>query len=235
MPPSRGPEKKDEPMAVPRQPILNVPQPVGVLLVATFVLHVIRLSLPGYLDDAAIRRFGFIPAHVLSWWSGGEGTGPFDALAPFVTHIFIHADFTHLILNMIWLLPFGAVVARRLGGTATFYVFYLLTGAIGALTYFFFYPSLNSPLVGASGAISGLMGGAVRFMFTGGWGPLTPLTDSRVVLFTVVFLLVNVVFGSVSLGFGGNAIAWQAHIGGYLAGLLLLGVFDRRARRGPFA
>ena len=99
------------------------------------------------------------------------------------------------------------------------------------------------PMVGASGAISGLMGATMRFLFTAVDGrglaalredprsaPLMPLatalTDQRVVLVTIVFLFANIlaVFGLGSVGTSG--IAWEAHIGGYFAGLLTFGFFD---------
>ncbi|HIO21336.1 MAG TPA: rhomboid family intramembrane serine protease, partial [Nitrospirales bacterium] len=116
-----------------------------------------------------------------------------------------------------------------------FFMFYFVCGMAGAITHMIFYSTEILPLVGASGAISGLMGGAARFMFISGgfygnrYVRLSPFFDSRIMIFAIVFLLINIVFGTI----GSNAvqssglIAWQAHIGGFLAGLLLFGFFDR--------
>ena len=238
-------------MAAPRQPVFNLPGAVSGLFTALLALHLVRVLLPPRLDDQVISRFGFIPARVSAWLqpplspadSGGEGA--VAVLVTFVTHMFIHADWFHVGLNALWLLPFGAAVARRLGsdvpGQLSFFAVFLVSGAAGALAHLTFYPEVNLPLAGASGGVSGMMGAATRVMFSAGafysgrFVPLSPLSDSRVIIFAAVFVLINLVFGNYGVDFGvtQGAIAWQAHVGGFFAGLLLFPLFDRRLTLPP--
>ncbi len=236
-------------MVSPRQPILNLPQPVSWLVAFLFLFHLVRQFLPPRLDDYLIYYLGFIPALYHGRFDGagtslaGSAVNAVDsffaALIPLVTHTLIHADWLHLGFNLLWLMPFGAGVSRRLGldggGAWRFFVFYFVCGAAGAITHFIFYPNTIQPLVGASGAISGLMGGAARFIFVpGGFYvrrtiTLAPLSDLRVIIFAAIFILINIVFGTIGFDLteSGGLIAWQAHVGGFLAGLFLFGFFDR--------
>ena len=154
----------------------------------------------------------------------------------------MHGDLTHLVINSAWLLAFGTPVARRTD-PVRFLVFFALCGVAGALLYL----AVNGPMpilvVGASGAISGLMGAAFRFLFRGiasgaRWRsrfpllPLTPLRatlrDRRVLTAVAGWTLFNVVLASGAAGLTEAAgIAWGAHLGGFFAGLLLYGLFDR--------
>jgi membrane associated rhomboid family serine protease len=122
----------------------------------------------------------------------------------------------------------------------------------GAATFLAFNVGLLVPMVGASGAISGLMGATMRFLFTATDGgglralredpenvPLMPLsralTDRRVLVVTGAFILANIL---AVLGLGGvsaGGIAWEAHMGGYFAGLLAFGIFDNKRPAAPNA
>ena len=236
-------------MDAPRQPILNLPQPVTWLLIFLFSFHGVRQLLPIRLDNYLFDYLAFVPARYRGLFDGPAVSvagsaieapdSVFAVILPFVGHTFIHADWRHLGLNLLWLMPFGAAVSRRLGSGRSdiirFFMFYFLCGMAGAITHMIFYSAEIRPLVGASGAISGLMGGAARFMFLSGgfygnrYLRLSPLFDSRIMIFAIVFLLINIVFGTIgsSAVQGSGLIAWQAHIGGFLAGLLLFGFFDR--------
>ena len=234
-----------------REPIFNVPG-VVVALIASFVA--VQLVRDFFLVDdnqteELIQLFAFIPARyddsLLLPPLGGYGAG----IWTFVTYAFIHGGWTHLIVNSIWFLPFGSAVARRFG-TARFLAFFAVTAAAGALAHLVTHVGERSAMIGASAAISGTMAGAMRFAFQRG-GPLgfwreqseaayrvpaLPLSgvlrDPRVVIFLVVWLGINVLFGATTLSFGtGNEpVAWQAHIGGFVAGLLLFSLFDPPAR-----
>jgi membrane associated rhomboid family serine protease len=189
--------------------------------------------------------FAFIPARyetAVVAYPGGLGADIWS----FVTYAFIHADVTHLALNGVWLLAFASPVARRFG-TLRFIAFFAVTAAAGALAHLATHSGDRALMVGASAAISGFMAAAIRFAFQRGRplgllggsrdelayrvkaAPLTAaLRDSRILMFLAAWFGINVLFGVglVSVTGGEQSIAWQAHIGGFLAGLLGFAVFD---------
>jgi membrane associated rhomboid family serine protease len=186
-----------------------------------------------------VFTFGFVPSH----YSGAAPHSLLDyaGLAwPFVTHGFVHGNWIHLTFNAVFLMAFATPLVRRLG-TPTFLVFYFLCGAFAAGAHLFVHFGSTNPVVGASGAISGCMAAALRVILSGtaryflkdpGMGRLAPLLDRRLVLVTLVWVATNWVMGSGLLpipGAEGAGIAWEAHIGGYFAGLLLIPLFDRLA------
>ena len=151
----------------------------------------------------------------------------------FVTHLFVHGDLTHLLINSAWLLAFGSSVARRTGA-ARFLAFFLLSGIAGALLYLAVNGCALSMMVGASGAISGLMGAAFRFLFqalrdgdaeglagTTRQAPLMSLgdtlTDRRILMAVAGWTVLNVLLAWGAAGLTEAAgIAWEAHLGGFL-------------------
>ena len=231
-----------------REPIFNVPSAVVVLLAALALIHAVRtLLLTEGQNIELLLRFAFIPARYDgSAVLGGALPGGVGADAwTFVTYALIHADWVHLGVNAVWLLPFGSAVARRFG-TARFLVFCAVTAAAGAAMHLATHAGEQFPMIGASATISGAMAAAMRFVFQRG-GPLgflrgenedayrvpaIPLTgvlsDARVLMFLAVWFGFNIVFGlgAVSITGSDQTVAWQAHIGGFLAGLLLFSWFD---------
>jgi membrane associated rhomboid family serine protease len=194
-----------------------------------------------------VLALAFIPARYSGFADQIPG-GSTAEVTSFVTHMAVHADITHLAFNSLWLLAFGSVLCARMGGLR-FITFSLASGISGALLFLLFNPGLESPVIGASGAVSGMMGGVMRFIFNAidrGEGYLLrhqpsaipavtimgALRDRRIVLASLVFLAINLlaVVGFGQLGEAG-AIAWQAHIGGYLFGLFAFGLFDRSDAR----
>jgi membrane associated rhomboid family serine protease len=205
-----------------RQPIFNIPPITGALLIANVAVHGLRLLLTPSLDDTLVETFAFIPARYTE--PGGFG---WPALVDPVTYQFLHGSLTHLAINMLALLAFGAGVERRIGG-GRMLTFALFCGVASAAAHLVAYPASVEPVIGASGAISGLFGGVLRFRMGGG---------SRHGLWPLVALWIamDVITGVTGLGGDGESIAWVAHIGGFLAGLLLFGWFDRgRFDRGRF-
>jgi membrane associated rhomboid family serine protease len=240
--------------AKPSEPIFNIP-PIVLATVGVLVLvHAFRmLVLSSAADDQFVKIFAFIPAR----YSVASGTFPggFGAdLWTFFTYAFLHADLLHIGLNLAWLIPFGTALARRFG-PSRYVLFMLVTSAAGAFAQLISTPQEVAPMIGASAAISGAMAAAMRFIFQRG-GPLetwrdgagegeaykvpaVPLLatfrDPRFLLFLGVWMGLNALFGIGVVSFGGEPgqqIAWQAHIGGFLAGLLLFTAFDPAAPRG---
>jgi membrane associated rhomboid family serine protease len=163
----------------------------------------------------------------------------------FVSYGFIHAGWTHLFINSAWLLAFGSLVARRIGGLR-FLILFLGSASGGAMLHWVTHLDDVMPVIGASGAVSGIMAASVRFAFQPGESlsgfslhssgsyraPALPLLqtlrDKRTLRFILLWLGVNIATGLVGgpLGLTEGGIAWEAHIGGFLVGLLLFNFVD---------
>ena len=155
--------------------------------------------------------------------------------------LFLHGGWPHALINSAFILAFGAPVARRLGldgpGALAFFGFYLVCGALASLGFAAAHPGSEAVLVGASGAASGLMAAASRLM-TRGPG-LAPFNSPPVVSMAVSWLGINLVIAllahlglaSLNPGTGGAPVAWEAHLAGYAAGLVLFGPLLRVIRR----
>ncbi len=231
-----------------REPLFNIPPVVvGVLAVLALIQFVRTYLLTHDQDIEVLLLFAFIPVRYdSSVMLGGTLPGGFGAeIWTFVTYSLLHANWIHYGVNAVWLLPFGSAVARRFGAVR-FLAFFAVTAAAGAAMHLATHPGEQYPMIGASAAISGTMAAAMRFAFQRG-GPLgllrgdgdeayrvpaIPLTrvlsDTRVLIFLAAWFGINLLFGLSSLTIGGadEPIAWQAHIGGFLAGLLLFSWFD---------
>lgn len=141
-----------------------------------------------------------------------------------VSHIFLHGGWTHLLMNAGSALAFGPPVARLLGpggkGAVLYFGFFLLCGVLAGLGYVAVHLGGSAPVIGASGAVSGLWGAASRLLDRR--GRMAPILSRQVLGQAMVFTALNVVIGLAG-GFAQLHIAWEAHLAGYLAGLLLIG------------
>jgi membrane associated rhomboid family serine protease len=214
-----------------RQPFLRAPAIVLLLTAALIAIEAVRELLFRGATQPFFYEFGFVPArysHEYLTAHFTNGGNLFERTVPFVSYMFLHADWTHVLVNSIWLIPFGSVVARRYGG-GLFLVFFLICGIIGAGVHLAFNWGSTAPVIGASAAVSGLMGAAFRMLPRGPHAPLLPLLSKPVLLWSIIWMGINVVAGITGFGTGPGVrlVAWQAHIGGYFAGLLLADVFDR--------
>jgi membrane associated rhomboid family serine protease len=200
------------PMTVPtKEPAINLPPWTLALIATNVVAFAIVHMLPDASEWRAIDGFGFVPARFGAF---GELT-PALLLTP-ITYQFLHGDWVHLLVNMASLAAFGAGVERHVGG-GTMLSVYLLCGILAAATHFAVYPSSEDPVIGASGAIAGLMGGVLRLMRTSANGLFR---------LAIVWGLATVALGITGIpGDGGMQIAWVAHLGGFAGGLLLFRVF----------
>ena len=235
--------------------MLTLPTAVTVLVGLLAVIHVARLLVPPEWDDWIIGAFAFIPARYDRTLLAAPFPGGALAKAwSFVSYALLHANATHIIFNVLWLLPFGSAVARRFGAWR-FYAFMIVTAAAGAVAHLVTHEHAAAPMIGASAAVSGAMAAAIRFAFVQGsflsFGRGNPdeasrvprqplraaLRDPRILGFLAVWFGINIVFGvgSIAIGSDGASVAWQAHIGGFFAGLLLFALFDPipRSDRAP--
>ena len=229
------------------EPMFNVPNGVLTVIGLLIAIHVGRQLLPLDLDQWFVVASAFIPSRYVGEASLLPG-GDLAMLTSPLTYQLIHGDLTHLAFNSLWLLAFGGAIALRVG-TMRFIVFSLVCGVVAVLAFLALNWGSRLPVIGASGAVAGLMGGTMRFLFAaidigGIWRlreaprsvPLMPilvaLTDKRVLAATAILIAINLLtlVGVGAAGVDASAIAWESHIGGYLAGLLLFGLFEPRPR-----
>ncbi len=234
------PDKPEQPY----QPVFNVPGAVTALLAIMFAVHLLRLYALGEdANRALILQFAFIPVFFTpEAFEAGYG---WSRIFTPVTHAFLHANWMHLLFNSFWLLAFGGVCAKRLGNQR-FMVLFVTGVVVGALFQFLVTDTSRLIMIGASAGVSACFGAASRFAlsisgdqrrkllsFTEVWSDRTALG------FIAVWLVANLLFGSNILGslfpgsggvFGETAgqIAWQAHVGGFVAGILMIGWIDPR-------
>ncbi len=230
---------------LPREPILTLPPALTAYIILLAVIH-LRVLLSPEWENWTIDVFGFIPkrydsAIVDLTFPGGAGAKVWT----FVTYSLLHANLTHLGFNVLWLLPFGSALARRFGAVR-FFLFMAVTAMAGALAHLVTHEHAVAPMIGASASVSGTMAAAIRFAFVRGsflsfnrgdadeaakvpaLSLARALRNPRVLAFLLVWFGVNLIFGigSIAIGTEGASVAWQAHIGGFFAGLLLFALFD---------
>ena len=203
-----------------RERIFNAPLTVVLIAVSMPVLFFFQQRLP---DEGA--SMAFAPADLAD---GRWGT--------LFTSMLLHGGWAHAIMNAIAALAFGAPVARLFGdriGPTVFLLFYVACGALAALGYGLIHWGSTQAMVGASGAVFGLIGAATRLM--GGRGRVLPLTDRRVLSASLAWMAVNVVVGLLGYapGMQGAQIAWEAHAVGFVVGVLAIGPLARLFGKGP--
>lgn len=229
-----------------RTPAINLPPVVFWLAVVFIAVHVARQLIGQDLDEWVLLSFAFIP----------ERYGTIGALLPGgvwarvwspVTYAFLHGNYLHLFVNIIWMASFGGALARRFG-SVRFLLLSLVSAIAGAGFHYIAHPHDGALVIGASGAVSGMMAATARFAFSPG-GPLAggrpggaynvpaePLLDvlrnGRAIAFIAIWFVVNLIFGFTGGTIAGGPIAWEAHIGGFVAGLIAFPLLDP-VRRHP--
>jgi membrane associated rhomboid family serine protease len=232
-----------------REPIFNIPPVVLWLVACLCLIHaMVAFVLSADQSETVLEWLAFEPLRYSSAAAPDEPLpGGFLAdIWTFVTYAFLHANLTHLAFNLIWLVAFGTPVARRFG-TWRFLAFFALTAATGALAHLVAHFGENEPTIGASAAVLGMMAAAMRFVFQPG-GPLgflrlseaetyrvpakplgAMLRDPRLLMFALAWFGLNALLGLPLFAMPGMeeaSVAWQAHIGGFLGGLLAFAAFD---------
>ncbi|MGB3865009.1 MAG: rhomboid family intramembrane serine protease, partial [Xanthobacteraceae bacterium] len=149
----------------PREPILTLPGALSAYIGLLVVIHAVRALLPLEWDYWVLEVFSFIPKRYDSSLlaipiAGGEGAKVWT----FLTYSLLHANLTHIVFNILWLLPFGSAVARRFGAVR-FFIFMAVTAAAGAAAHLVTHEHALAPMIGASASVSGAMAAAIRFAF----------------------------------------------------------------------
>ena len=239
------------PAATRREPILTLPGALTAYILLIAIIH-LRVLLPPEVENWTVDAFAFIPkrydaTRLAIAFPGGTGA----KIWTFVTYSLLHANLSHIGFNVLWLLPFGSALARRFGAIR-FFAFMAVTAAAGALAHLLTHEHAVAPMIGASASVSATMAAAIRFAFVRGsflsfsrgdadeaarvpaLSLMRALRNTRVLGFLGVWFAVNIIFGvgSIAIGADGASVAWQAHIGGFLAGLMLFSLFDPIPRAG---
>lgn len=256
-----------------REPAFNVPAIIVVICVVLLAIHGLRVLISNESDNAIVAQLAFIPARItlalfpksvalvdsyqaivaqnpifaqqIGFLMGDGQSKPWTLL----TYALLHAGWAHVGLNCIWLVAFGSAVARRFS-TIGFLLLFCMAAVAGALTQWIANYASFGLVIGASAAVSGAMGAAVRFVFRPNEEP-RQIFDRRALeeayrlpalslretfanrtalLFVVLWFGSDLLFGLFPAlsGISDQPVAWQAHIGGFLVGLLAFPLFDRR-------
>ena len=228
-----------------REPAIMLPGVVTALLGLMVAVHLARVFVLN--NEGALNLliwFAFLPVRLIAADEVPGGLLPL-IWTPF-TYAFLHGGWEHLLINCAWLAIFGTPVARRYGVTATLTIFFVSSLAGAALFAATTLPD-TQVMLGASGAVAGLTGAACRFMFQPVIVARDPVSGEAKVLgrktaslldlaregrarfFILIWLVLNAAVPFLPLLIGEQTgIAWQAHLGGFIAGLLLPPLFERR-------
>jgi len=205
------------------------------IIVANVFVFLYELSLGKYIEPF-LFHYGVVPAAVFSW---PQSDLPFSAVAiPFFTSMFLHGGWLHLIGNMWYLWIFGDNIEDRLGHF-TYLIFYLLCGLGAGIVHTILNHDVTVPSIGASGAIAGVLGAY-----------LVSYPGARVLTLVPIFIFIQFIeipalivlgfwfvlqffYGAASLASttaNAGGIAWWAHVGGFVIGMILVGLFPRKDR-----
>ena len=182
------------------------------------------------MDPSALKEFifewGLIPARLLS--------NPSAAWSTIFTSMFLHGGWFHIINNMWVLFIFGDNVEARMGGIR-YLIFYLLCGVAAVLLQTYVLPSSDVPMIGASGAVAGVLGAYLILFPRSRIASLVPILfiftiiEIPAVIFLLFWFVSQLYSGLFAIqGGGGSGIAWWAHIGGFIFGIIMVFFFGRR-------
>lgn len=178
-------------------------------------------------------QYGAIPAIVFGQASLPEEAVAIPVALTLVSSMFLHGSWMHLLGNMLYLWIFGNNIEDVMGH-AKFVLFYILSGILAALSHALTDPSSQIPMVGASGAISAVLGAYILLFPRAHVLVLLPMIGMTRVAAGIVlgmWFVTQLISGGMSMGAAGGGVAFFAHIGGFIAGMALIGLFKRKEVR----
>ncbi|MBI5026729.1 MAG: rhomboid family intramembrane serine protease [Nitrospirae bacterium] len=196
------------------------------------IIFLFQFTYPGDSTTLAFS-YGAIPAAILTM----ESVQPIHPAITVFTSMFMHGGLFHIAGNMLYLWIFGNNIEDKLG-RMRFIIFYLLCGIIAAYSHAIIEPSSNVPMIGASGAVSGILGAYVllfpkarvhTLIFLGFFIQVVRIPALIVIGFWAIIQFVNGIISTATIPQGG--VAWFAHIGGFLIGILTIKLFLKTRRR----
>lgn len=200
------------------------------IIVVNVLIFLGELTLNQDQLTALFYQYGAVP----SWIVGNFLAGNYlTAIVPMITATFLHGGWLHIISNMLFLWVFGDNVEDKLGHFK-YFLFYIAVGFIGNLAQILLSVDTTVPIIGASGAVAGILGAyymkfphsriialiPLVFIFT--------LTEVKASIFIFFWFILQLFNGALSLGAMGNSVAYWAHIGGFSGGIILLKIFTKK-------
>jgi membrane associated rhomboid family serine protease len=209
------------------------------LIVVNVLVFIYQLSLPPHASQALVNTYGLVPRKIQLALAGRRYTLA-DALVPLFTCMFLHGGFLHIIGNMLFLWVFGGNVEDAFG-SIPYLFFYLFCGVGSGIVQVLFSWGSHVPSIGASGAISGVLGAYIVLFPSGRILTLVPLIviwwTFRVpaFLFIGLWFVLQFLSGLNSLdprlAAGTGGVAWWAHVGGFLLGAMIALAVRSKCRR----
>ncbi len=187
------------------------------------------------------QQYGEVPAHLAAFLAGSHRYNPQQVVLPFFTSMFLHGSWLHVLGNMWFLYIFGDNIEDYLGHF-TYLVFYVICGLCAMTTQVAIYPHSSIPTVGASGAIAGVLG--AYFILYPRARVLTwffvfvfyvPAWIMLGYWFVLQFLAGAATLSMTQAGRDVGGVAVWAHVGGFVAGMVMIKLFPERRRRTPYA
>jgi membrane associated rhomboid family serine protease len=223
------------------QPSYSTPYVNWFLIGLNILIFLFQATLDPRSSKLLAQQFGEVPSHLAAFVAGSHRYTLPQVVLPFFTSMFLHGGWAHVLGNMWFLYIFGDNVEDYLGHFK-YLAFYLMSGLIAMGTQVAIYPHSNVPTIGASGAIAGVLGAY-----------LVLYPRARVLTWFFVFILyipawfvlgewfvMQFLYGTASLsaaqaGRDLGGVAFWAHVGGFVAGMLMIKLFPERSRRSPYA
>ncbi len=212
-----------------RFPVVNL-----TLIIINVVVFIYELSLGQSQLTHFVNTFGVTPRRVTGLLTGH--TDYAAAVIPLVTGMFLHGGWLHLLGNMLYLWIFGDNVEDRVG-RGKYLVLYLAAGIGGSLAQVWARPLAAEPVIGASGAIAGVLGAYFISYPKAKVLTLVPIfffitfVEIPAFIFLIIWFILQSLNGFVTLGVAGNMVAWWAHIGGFLTGIIGMLILAPAKRR----
>jgi membrane associated rhomboid family serine protease len=222
------------------QPSYSTPYVNWFLIALNILIFLFQATLDRRSSELLAMQFGEVPAHLAAFLAGSHRYSVPQVVLPFFTSMFLHGSWAHVLGNMWFLFIFGDNVEDYLGHFK-YLVFYLVGGLIAMATQVAINPHSTVPTIGASGAIAGVLG-AYFILYP----------RARVLTWFFVFIVyipawfvlgewfvMQFLYGTASLsaqtGRDLGGVAFWAHVGGFVAGMVMIKLFPERARRSPYA
>jgi membrane associated rhomboid family serine protease len=222
------------------QPRFSTPFVNNFLIVLNLLIFLGEAALDPNNLKILLFQFGLVPAQVIGVLTGAHHLNPIAALIPFVTSMFLHGSWLHVGGNMLFLWIFGDNVEDYLGHLK-YLAFYMLSGIAAAATQVALTPHSRIPTVGASGAIAGVLGAyfilypKARVLI---WFPPVFFFHLPSWVMLGYWFVIQFLSGTASsLSYAGNSdggIAFWAHVGGFIAGVVMIKIFSERPQRNRY-